>query len=350
MRRFGFLLLWVSLCAHVLFSCAETPFRDSDGSQPRIDGSSGADVRGQDVTSSDGSQTGDGSSAGCPIFPANDPWNIDISGYDVHANSDGFIGRMGGGKQFHPDFGTVWQGAPNGIPYDLVPGNQARVPINFVAYSDESDPGPYPIPTNAQIEGGPDGSDDRHVIALDMTNCKLYELFRAFPVKGGESWRADSGAVFDMKKNGLQRPMGWTSADAGGLPIYPGLVRYDEVESGEIRHALRVTFEETQRAIILPATHWASTSTGANLPPMGLRLRLKASFDISSYSARNKVILAALKKYGMFVADNGGDWFLSGAPDSRWSDDDLNKLKALKGSDFEAVDTGTIYTNYNDVP
>lgn len=283
--------------------------------------------------------------AGCSVFPANNPWNTDISSYSVHKNSAKYVANIGASESLHPDFGTVWAGAPNGIPYVIVPGNQPKVPIKFTDYPSESDPGPYPIPKNAPIEGGPNGTDDRHVIAVDMTNCMLYELFYAFPVSGGKSWKASSGAIFNMKSNKL-RKIGWTSADAAGLPIFPGLVRYEEVKAGAIKHALRFTVVKSQKAYVLPATHWASSSTDPNRPPMGLRFRLKKSFNISGYSKDNQVILTALKKYGMIMADNGGDWFLSGAPNSKWNDSDLHKLKQVKGSDFEVVDTGPIKTSY----
>lgn len=286
---------------------------------------------------------------GCAVFPADNPWNTDISGYPVHPMSESFVARIGAGKPLHPDFGTVWNGAPNGIPYTLVPSDQPKVAIDFSnGYEDESDPGPYPVPPDAPIEGGADGQGDRHVIAVDMSAegaCMLYELFGAHPQPDG-SWQATSGAVFDLSSNEL-RPIGWTSADAAGLPIFPGLVRRDEVEAGEIPHALRFTVQETQRAFVLPATHWASAQTDADLPPMGLRFRLKASVDISGFSPANQVILTALKTYGMIVADNGGDWFLSGAPSPSWNDDDLNQLKQLTGADFEAVDTGPIHTSYD---
>jgi hypothetical protein len=290
-----------------------------------------------------GTTTGDGGPS-CTVFPASNPWNTDISGSKVHASSAAFIASIGATKGLHPDFGTVWNGAPNGIPYVVVPGNQAKVPIVFTDYGNESDPGPYPIPPNAPIEGGANGTGDRHVIAVDMTGCVLYELFNAWPQPNG-SWEASSGATFDMRSNNL-RPIGWTSADAAGLPVYPGLVRRDEVKAGAINHALRFTVSKSQKAYVLPATHYASSSTDPNLPPMGLRLRLKASFDISGFSADNQVILTAMKKYGMFVADNGSDWFISGAPDPSWDDDDLAKLSQVKGSDFEAVDTGPIKTSY----
>jgi len=277
---------------------------------------------------------------GCQVFPADNPWNTDISGLMVHPNSANFVKSIGAGvdKPLHPDFGTVYQGAPNGIPFVLVKGNQKRVPVTF-RYADESDPGPYPIPDNAPIEGGPNATGDRHVLVVDTDNCKLWELFGARKVTGG--WEAGSGAIWDLKSNKL-RPLGWTSCDAAGLPIFPGLVRYDEVANGAINHALRFTVVKSQRGYILPATHYASSKTDVNLPPMGLRFRLKASYDISKFPKDAQVILTALKKYGMIVADNGGDWFLSGAPDPRWNDENLATLKQVKGSDFEAVFTGPV--------
>lgn len=262
------------------------------------------------------------------VFPPDNPWNWDVSRHKVHPNSDNYVKSIGADKPFHPDFGTVY-----GIPYVVVTGKQKRVKVEF-EYADESDPGPYPIPDDAPIEGGPDADGDRHILVLDKDNQKLYEIFHAFKTKDG--WKAGSGAIFDLKSNKL-RPDGWTSADAAGLPIYPGLVRYDEVKAGEIRHALRFTIRRTQKAYLFPATHYASRDTDPNLPPMGLRFRLKASFNISKFSKNNQVILRALQVYGMMVADNGSDWYVSGAPDKRWNDDELNALKKLKGSDFEAV-------------
>lgn len=273
------------------------------------------------------------------VFPSDNPWNTDISGFPVHANSANFIASIGSSTNLHPDFGADWNGGPFGIPYCVVDDGQPLVPITFTDYGDESDPGPYPVPDNAPIEGGPSSTGDRHVIVLDSDNRMLYELFYSFKVAVG--WEASSGAIFDLDSNDL-RPKGWTSADAAGLPIFPGLVRYDEVASGEIAHALRFTCQSTQKGFISPARHYASSSTDPDLPPMGLRVRLKASFDISGFSASNQVILACLKKYGMFVADNGSDWFISGAPDERWDDDDLNQLKTITGSSFEAVETGPI--------
>jgi hypothetical protein len=279
---------------------------------------------------------------GKQVFPADNPWNEDISGMPVDPNSANLIASMGVNTGLHPDFGTVWAGAPNGIPYVVVSGSQAKVPINFTAYGNESDPGPYPVPPDAPIEGGVNGTGDRHVIVIDRDNWKLYEMFYSFRVSGGASWNAASGAAFDLNSNAV-RPAGWTSADAAGLPIFPGLVRYDEVfEQREIKHALRFTAQSTRRAYVYPARHFASNNTSPNLPPMGMRVRLKASFDISRFSPAMQVILRALKKYGMILADNGSNWYVSGSPDTRWNDDELSTLKGVKGSDFEVVRMGTI--------
>lgn len=273
------------------------------------------------------------------IFPSDNAWNTDISAYPLHPNSDNYLNSIGLNTGLHPDFGTVYEGAPIGIPFVQVRGDQAKVPVVF-EYADESDPGPYPIPPNAPIEGGSDSDGDRHVLVLDAENKLLYELYYAFPQNGGASWSAGSGAIWDLTSNDL-RPLYWTSADAAGLPIFAGLVRYDEVvEKGEINHALRFTVQQTQRAFILPATHFASSSTDINRPPMGLRVRLKASFDIIGYPANVQVILRAMKKYGMIVADNGSNWYISGAPDSRWDDEELAELRNVKGRDFEVVYTG----------
>lgn len=276
---------------------------------------------------------------GCQVFPQNNAWNQDISTVPLHTNSANFMSRiaaLGGNQKLHADFGSD---PTYGIPFVVVPQNQAMVPIAFTAYGDESDPGPYPIPATAPVEGGANATGDRHVLVLQQGTCKLYELYRAF--KSGSGWNADSGAIWDLKTGSL-RPAGWTSADAAGLPILPGLIRYDEVKSGKITHALRFTVASTQKGYILPATHWASSNTDANLLPMGARLRLKASFDISGYTGDTRVILEALKKYGMIVADNGSNYFITGATDSRWNDDDLNQLKTVPGSAFEVVNTGPI--------
>lgn len=278
------------------------------------------------------------------VFPADNPWNKDISKEPVDPGSAAIIGSIGANKFLHPDFGTVWQGAPIGIPYIVVAGTQPKVPIKFIAYGNESDPGPYPIPRNAPIEGGPKAKkgDDRHVIVIDKDNWKLYELYQGAPK--GNGWEASSGAVFDLNSN-KQRPAGWTSADAAGLPIFPGLVRYDEVmEQKEIKHALRFTVKRSRKGYVAPARHFASSNPDPKLPPMGMRVRLKANFNLSSYPAPVKVILTCLKKYGMFMADNGSDWYVSGAPDPRWKDDELRALKKLKGSDFEVVKMGPVVT------
>jgi hypothetical protein len=281
---------------------------------------------------------------GKQLFPFDNAWNQDISMSPVDPNSNNLIAGMGLATSLHPDFGTVWDGAPNGIPYIVVAGNQAPVPITFTAFGAQSDPGPYPVPAGAPIEGGPSGTGDRHVLVIDRDNWKLYEMYRAFPVNNGASWNADSGAVFDLNSNAL-RPAGWTSADAAGLPIFPGLVRYDEVfEQQEIRHAIRFTAQITRRAYVAPARHWASTNTSVDRPPMGMRVRLKASVDISGYSPAMQVILRGLKKYGMILADNGSNWFISGAPDPRWNDNELNTLKGIKGSDFEVVKMENVVT------
>jgi hypothetical protein len=280
---------------------------------------------------------------GKQLFPPDNPWNQDISRAPVDPNSSQIIATIRAEAQLHPDFGTVYNGAPNGIPYIVVSGSQPPVTINLTSFASESDRGPYPVPRNAPIEGGPNSDGDRHVLVIDKDNWKLYELFRAFPNADG-SWRAASGAIFDLKSNAL-RPEGWTSSDAAGLPIFPGLVRYDEVfEQREIRHALRFTVRKTRRAYVYPARHYASSDTNPNLPPMGMRVRLKASYDISQFSPAIQVILRALKKYGMIVADNGGNWFLSGAPDMRWSDEDLSKLKIVTAGDFEVVRMDRIVT------
>ena len=272
------------------------------------------------------------------LLPPDNPWNARVDGLPLDPNSDGYIAHMAPGAGLHPDFGTVWEGAPIGIPYVVVPGDQPKVTIDFY-YPDESDPGPYPIPPDAPVEGagGPFDDGDRHVLVLDADNQLLYEVYDAH--RDGDHWHAGSGAVFDLTSNAL-RPDGWTSADAAGLPILPGLVRYDEaVEEGVIDHALRFTVETTQRAYVYPATHFASEETDPDLPPMGLRLRLKASFDIGGFPAELRVVLQALKTYGMMVADNGADWFVGGAPDPRWDDEALSAIRAVKGSDFEVVDS-----------
>jgi hypothetical protein len=275
-------------------------------------------------------------------FPDDNAWNTPIDQTPVDPNSDALIASIGAGAALHPDFGAAYNGGPFGIPYVVIDSTMPRVPVSF-DYADESDPGPYPIPRNAPIEGGAGSTGDRHVLVLDRDRWMLYELFAAYPA--GVGWHAGSGAVFDLSSNAL-RPAGWTSADAAGLPIFPGLVRYDEVvEVGAIRHALRFTAQRTRRGYIAPARHFASSDTSLTRPPMGMRVRLKASVDISSYPASARVILQALKTYGMILADNGSNWFLSGVPDARWNDTELNTLKQITGSNFEVVQMGSVTTN-----
>jgi hypothetical protein len=271
----------------------------------------------------------------CPIFPASNPLNQDISRAPVDPRSAQYIAAIGASGHLHPDFGTD---PAYGIPYTVVGPRQPKVPIRFSEYGEESNPGPYPVPPNAPVEGaGEEG--DRHVLVLQKGACRLYELYAAR--RSGAGWEAGSGAVFDLRSNAL-RPEGWTSADAAGLPIFPLLVRYPQAHAGAIDHALRVTVERTQRGYIHPATHYASDSSDPSLPPMGLRLRLKAGFNLAGYHGEALVILRALKRYGLIVADNGSPWYITGAPDPRWNDEDLNELERVPGSAFQAVQTGPI--------
>lgn len=283
---------------------------------------------------------------GCISFPASDEFNRDISAAPLAANSDQIIAQINsdGGNELHPDFGS---NPKYGIPYVVVPAAQPEVPIDFGPYGDESDPGPYPVPPGAPIEGGSKADGDRHVLVVRQPanpggSCDLFELYRGF--EKGDSrnrWRADSGSIFDLGAPlAGQRPDGWTSADAAGLPIYPGLVTYEEVQSGVIDHAIRITFDETRRGYLSPATHYASDSCNPNRPPMGLRLRLKSGYDLSGFSGDAKVIATALKQYGVINADNGSNWYISGSTDRRWNDDNLNQLKNIPGSAFEVVAQG----------
>lgn len=285
---------------------------------------------------------------GCTIFPADNIWNTPIDTLPVDPNSAAYVNTIGADAPLKMDFGSgIWPpdtGGPIGIPFITVPGSQPKVAVTF-DYEDESDLGPYPIPPDAPIEGGPNADGDRHILIIDRDNCILYELFYAYPQTDG-TWTAGSGAIFDLNSNAL-RPDTWTSADAAGLPILPGLVRYDEVASGEITHALRFTVPQTRSAYIWPARHEASDLTGAQYPPMGQYFRLKANYDISGFSPQAQVILRALKKYGMILADNGSSWYVSGAPDERWDNDILHELGAVKGSDFEAVDVSSLMVDPN---
>jgi hypothetical protein len=275
---------------------------------------------------------------GLALFPKNNPWNTRIDKSSLDPNSKKLIKAISG--KLHPDFGADWNGGPFGIPYVVVSGSQAKVPVKF-GWADESDKGPYPIPATAPIEGGANSAGDRHVLVLDRDNALLYEIGNAYPSNGGASWTAGAGAIFNLKSNKL-RPAGWTSADAAGLPILPGLVRYDEVASGKITHAIRFTVAKTRKAYVSPARHYASSNRSASLPPMGMRVRLKKSFDISKYPKQARVILAAMKTYGLILADNGSNWFVSGTADSRWNDSALNSLKKVPGSAFEVVKMGKI--------
>jgi hypothetical protein len=281
--------------------------------------------------------------AGCSVFPQDNIWNTPVADLPVDARSDSYIASMGVDTGLHPDFGSgTWNGGPIGIPITLVGDSQAPVSVSF-DYADESDPGPYPIPDDAAIEGGPQSDGDRHVLILNRDSCVLYELFNARQQTNG-SWHAGSGARFDLNSN-ILRPDGWTSADAAGLPILPGLVRYEELASGHLDHAVRFTAVHTRKAHLWPARHHASSLTGLSYPPMGQRFRLKADVDISGFSPMLKVLLQAMKTYGLILADNGSNWFISGAPDDRWDNDMLHQLGTLKSSNFEAVDVSSLMEN-----
>jgi hypothetical protein len=275
----------------------------------------------------------------CPVFPATNAWNERVDTLPVAADSAQLIASIGLGAGLHPDFGSgLYDGQPIGIPYDVVSKQTKRFRVKF-GYADESDKGPYPIPKTVHIEGGRASTGDRHALLLDKDACKLYELYALYPKGGG--WTAGSGAIFNLRSNAL-RPAGWTSADAAGLPIFPGLARYDEVARGVIDHALRFTAARTRRAYVYPARHYASSSDDPSLPPMGLRVRLKASVDISGFPRQARIVLQALKTYGMILADNGSNWYISGAPNPHWSNDDLHSLGRITGSMFEVVDTSSL--------
>jgi len=276
------------------------------------------------------------------MFPADNAWNQDISSLPVRPSSQQIINKIQsiGGQKLHPDFG---ENPLYGIPFVVVPATQPLVPIVYrpTGYGNESDPGPFPIPPNAPIEGG-GGGGDSHVLVLQQETCKLFELYAASPNTNG-SWSADSGARWDLT-TGAPRPIGWTSADAAGLPILPGLLRYDEVAAGSINHAIRVTFSQTQAGFVAPASHYASNRADPALPAMGMRLRLRADFNVTSLTGQARVIATAMQRYGLIVADNGSNWYFQGAPDPGWNDNDLNQLKLIPGTDFEVVDTGPVQT------
>ena len=271
----------------------------------------------------------------CAVFPKTNAWNKRIDSLPVAPNSAAIISAIGTDVGLHPDFGSgLYQGGRIGIPFDVVTRKTPRSRVTF-DYADESDKGPYPIPPTVHVESG----SDRHALLVDRDACRLYELYALERTASG--WHAGSGAIWSLRSNRL-RPAGWTSADAAGLPIFPGLARYDEVARGVIDHALRFTVERTRRAYISPARHYASNLTDADLPPMGLRVRLKATFDMRGFPKQARIVLTALKRYGMLVADNGSSWYISGAPDRRWNNDDLRSLGRVKGSDFEVVQTGPV--------
>lgn len=280
-------------------------------------------------------------------FAADSLWNLDVSGAPVDPSSDEIIAFIGANVPLHPDFGSaLYEGRTIGIPYQVEAGTQPKVAVKITAYGDESDPGPMPIPRRALIEGDPrPGQGDRHVLVLDRDGCWLYELYGARKLSSGK-WRADSTAIWDLTAKG-ERPFTWTSADAAGLAVFPGLARADEVAAGAIRHALRFTLPVTRQAFTPPATHWASTVTSPPAPPMGMRMRLKAAFDIKGFPAGDQVILTALKTYGMILADNGSPMFISGTSDPAWNDSELNLLKTLRASDFEVVRMDQVTTPAN---
>jgi hypothetical protein len=275
---------------------------------------------------------------GCPVFPADNAWNTAISTAPLRSNSSAIVTQVladqPGAGFLHADFGG---GGAYGIPYVTVPASMGRVPVNFTEFPAESDPGPYAAPLGAPIEGG----SDAHVIAIDRDNCQLFEMYHSSPANG--SWNAGSGATWNLRSDAL-RPAGWTSADAAGLPIFPGLARFDEVSNGAIHHALRFTVNQTQRGYVAPARHFASSSSNPNRPAMGMRFRLRANFDLTPYHGEALIVLQALKTYGMIVADNGTNWYVTGAADSRWNDNDLNQLKNVPGTAFDVVDTGPVTT------
>jgi hypothetical protein len=278
------------------------------------------------------------------MFPDNDAWHAPVAQLPVHGKSAQYVASIGTGAAMHADFGSgLWDGGPIGIPYTVVGAGQPKVHVDF-DFDDESDQVGYPIPVNAAIEGGPNADGDRHVLIVDSSTCTLYELYAAYP-NGNGTWSAGSGAVWNLNSSAL-RPDGWTSADAAGLPILPGLVRYDEVASGRIDHAIRVTVPDSDASHLWPARHDAGDPNGS-LPPMGLRLRLRASFDVSGFPRDDQVILQAMKTYGVIVADNGSPWYISGVPDERWNNDVLHRLGEVHGSDFEAVDASSLMADPN---
>jgi hypothetical protein len=339
----GLFILTLALCG-----CGGTGSSSMIGGGMGDQSGSNGSTGGSQSTACSAMSTGVGGSLnGFRPFTSANLWNTDISNSPVDPNSTNIINFIGSGIGLHPDFGSgEYQGSDIGIPYVIVPGSQPMVGIDFTAYGDESDPGPMPIPANAPIEGDPNpGNGDRHVLVLDNGNCFLYEMDNSH-VNNDGSWNADSAAVWDLIAD-EQRPYTWTSADAAGLPIFPGLVRYDEVAAGKIPHAIRFTLQQSRAAFTPPASHWAANSSDPLAAPMGMRLRLKQSYDISSFSANLQVILTAMKKYGLIMADNGSSMYISGTPDSRWDNDDLHNLGQVPASAFEVIQINPVYTQNN---
>jgi hypothetical protein len=342
--------LVVAACGALLLlagcsSAGAPPAGDAISGRPRL-----AAQPASSSTASAGSSPGTAASsaapaAACPLFPADNVWHADVSHAPVLANSAALVAAIGAGAPVHADFGSgLYQGAPIGIPVTTVSGTQPKVKVTF-GYAAESDAGPYPIPAGVAVEGGPTSTGDRHVLLYDPVACRDYELYAAYPGTGG-AWKAGSGAIYDLRSNAL-RHAGWTSADAAGLPILPGLVRYPQVAAGRIDHAIRVTVPHTRNSYVWPARHQAGGQSAANLPPMGLRLRLKASVDISRLPSQARIVATAMARYGVIVADNGSPWYLSGTPDPGWNNDALHALATLTGNDFEAVDTTPLMVNPN---
>ena len=294
-----------------------------------------------------GPGTPDATLGGCPMMPADNYWHADVRSLAVDPSSAAWVGNIGASSHVHADFGSgLWDGGPIGIPYTTVGAGQAKVPMTF-GYAGDSDPGPYPLPWNAPIEGGAAATGDRHVLVVDHSTCKLYETWDSHPGSSPTAaWYAGSGAVFDLRSNAL-RQAGLTSADAAGLPILPGLVRYDEVAAGNIDHAIRITVPRTRNAFIWPARHQASSSSDPARPPMGAWLRLKSSVNTGGLSHDARVIAEAMKTHGVIVADNGSSWYIGGAPDERWNNDVLHELDRIVGSDFEAVNAAPLMVNAN---
>jgi hypothetical protein len=364
MTRHCLILLFVAVTALVQSGCTGTIKGLSNTNSATLNTSGSTSGGANSGGTSSGGGTGTPPAAVCAVmstgqgaslngfvpFPADNAWNQNISGATVDPNSAAIIGFIGGSTPLHPDFGSgLYDGESIGIPYLIVGSQQPSVNIDFSAYGDESDPGPMPIPLTAPIEGYPSpGSGDRHVLVLDNSSCWLYELYSAYPGPSSDptAWSAASAAVWDLTAD-EQRPYSWTSADAAGLPVFAGLARYDEVAAGQIQHALRFTLQASQAAFVPPASHWAANSANPLAAPMGMRMRLKASFDVSSFSAANQVILNALKQYGMIMADNGSSMYISGAPDDRWDNDDLHNLTGVTASDFEVVQMNPVYTSAN---